>query len=201
MLWIPLGTPSLKNTLLLASHTLPTNSRTNIITSDTKRDTFSLLLFYTCYYNKPLIVVFFKRSFVIHLCCQKTYSVIETNHFQNTKIGELDLLNTETNKKKQHETRPPFSVSRTSKKKKKSREEASWLKEPKEYNHPWIFLLCDTHVHSRDIRRLRRHWRKFFFQKNIYKEKPFSWRRKTLKYFVYEAINERKTLGQVKQSF
>ena len=51
LLRIPLGTPSLKNTLLLASHTLPTNSRTNILTGDTKRDTFSLLLFYSCYYN------------------------------------------------------------------------------------------------------------------------------------------------------
>ena len=82
----PLGTPSLKNTLLLlASHTLPTNSRTSILTDDTKRDTFSLLLLYTCYYNKPFVVVFFKRSFVIHLCCQITYSIRETNHFQSIK--------------------------------------------------------------------------------------------------------------------
>ena len=86
LLLIPLGTPSMKNTLLLSSHTLPTNSRTNLLTGNTKRDTFSLLLFYTCYYNKPFVVVFFKRSFVIHLCCQIIYSVRETNHFQNTKI-------------------------------------------------------------------------------------------------------------------
>ena len=80
-LLIPLGTPSLKNKLLLASHTLPTNSRTNILTGDTKRDTFSLLLLYTCFDNKPFFVVLFKRSFVIHLCCQIIYSVRETNHF------------------------------------------------------------------------------------------------------------------------
>ena len=80
-LLIPLGTPSLKNTLPLASDTLPTNSRTNILTGDTKRDTFSLSLLYTCYDNKPFFVVLFKRSFIIHLCCQIIYSVREINHF------------------------------------------------------------------------------------------------------------------------
>ena len=45
-----------------------------------KRDTFSLLLLYTCYDNKPFFVVLFKRSFVIHLYCQITYSVREINH-------------------------------------------------------------------------------------------------------------------------
>ena len=67
LLLILLGTPSLKNTLLLASHTLPTNSRTNILTGDNKRDTFSLSLLYACYDNKPFFVVLFKRNFVIHL--------------------------------------------------------------------------------------------------------------------------------------
>ena len=85
LLRIPLGTSSLKNTLLLASHTLPTNSRTNTLTGDNKRDTFSLLLFYTCNCNKPFVVELFKRSFVIDSCCQIIYSVKKTNHFQNTK--------------------------------------------------------------------------------------------------------------------
>ena len=39
------------------THTLPTNSRTNTLTGDT----FSLLLFYTCHYNKPFVVVFSKE--------------------------------------------------------------------------------------------------------------------------------------------
>ena len=81
LLLIPLGTPSLKNTLLLASHTLPTNSTTNIRTGDIKRDTFLLSLLYACYDNKPFFVVLFKRSFVIHLCCQIICSVREINHF------------------------------------------------------------------------------------------------------------------------
>ena len=66
--------PSQKNTQLLASHaeepalwsvtwatrysdththTLPTNSKTNILTGDTKRDTFSLLLFYDGKQTQP----------------------------------------------------------------------------------------------------------------------------------------------------
>ena len=74
-----------------ASHSFPTNSTTNILTGDTKtgdtkRDTFSLSLLYACYDNKPFFVVLFKRSFVIHLCCQIIYSVRETNHSQNTKL-------------------------------------------------------------------------------------------------------------------
>ena len=43
--------------------------KTNILTSDAKRDTFSLSLLYACCDNKPFFVVLFKRSFVIHLCC------------------------------------------------------------------------------------------------------------------------------------
>ena len=46
-----------------------------------KRDTFSLLLLYTCYNNKPFFLVLFIKSFVIHLCCQIIYSVREINHF------------------------------------------------------------------------------------------------------------------------
>ena len=46
-----------------------------------KRDTFSLSLLYTYYYNKPFFVVLFERSFVINLCCQIIYSVREINHF------------------------------------------------------------------------------------------------------------------------
>ena len=74
LLRIPLGTLSLRNTLLLASHTekpaLRSVTRANLLqwhthmhisyklTDDTKRDTFTLLLFYTCFYNKPFVVVF-----------------------------------------------------------------------------------------------------------------------------------------------
>ena len=58
--------------------------KTNKLTSDAKRDTFLLSLLYTCYDNKPFFVVLFKRSFVIHLCCQIIYSVREINHFPKT---------------------------------------------------------------------------------------------------------------------
>ena len=75
LLRIPLGTPSLKNTLLLASHTLPTNSRTNILTGDTKRDTFSLLLFYTYFYDKPFVVVFSKEV-SLFICVVKYFIVL-----------------------------------------------------------------------------------------------------------------------------
>ena len=47
------------------THTLPTNSRTNILTSDTKRDTFSLLLFYTCYLSLLCFQKKFRYSFVL----------------------------------------------------------------------------------------------------------------------------------------
>ena len=60
--------------------------RTNILTSDAKRDTSSLSLLYTCYDNKPFFVVLFKRSFVIHLYCQIIYSVREIYHFPKHKI-------------------------------------------------------------------------------------------------------------------
>ena len=54
--------------------------KTNILTSDT----FSLSLLYACYDNKPFFIVLFKRSFVIHLCCQ----IIS----QNTKLSLYVLL-------------------------------------------------------------------------------------------------------------
>ena len=41
---------------LLLWHTLPTNSRTNTLTGDTKRNLFLLELVYFCYYNKPSVV-------------------------------------------------------------------------------------------------------------------------------------------------
>ena len=43
------------------SDTPPTNSRTNILTGDTKKNLFSLWLVYFCYYNKPFVVVFVKE--------------------------------------------------------------------------------------------------------------------------------------------
>ena len=46
---------------LLQWHTLPTNSRTHILTGDTKKNPFSLWLVYFCYYNKPFVVVFQKK--------------------------------------------------------------------------------------------------------------------------------------------
>ena len=79
LLRIPFGTPSLKNTLLLAWHSLPTNSRTNILTGDTKR-TFSPSYSFTPAKIIKFRCCVFKRSFVVHLYCQIIYSVIETNH-------------------------------------------------------------------------------------------------------------------------
>ena len=66
LLLIPFGTPSLKNTLLLASSFTHTyyKPRTNLLTGDTKRDAFSLSLLYACCDNKPFFVVLFKRSFI-----------------------------------------------------------------------------------------------------------------------------------------
>ena len=46
---------------LLQWHTLPTNSRTIILTGDTWKNLFSFWLVYFCYYNKPFVVVFQKK--------------------------------------------------------------------------------------------------------------------------------------------
>ena len=53
-----------------------------------KRDTFLLSLLYACYDNKPFFVVLFKRSFVLHLCCQIIDSVREINHFLNHMLKD-----------------------------------------------------------------------------------------------------------------
>ena len=62
---------------LLQWHTLPTNSRTNILSVDTKKNLFSIWLVYFCFYKKTFR---FQRSLVIYLYCQLIYSVMETNH-------------------------------------------------------------------------------------------------------------------------
>ena len=72
-------------------------------------------------------------------------------NFRNTKIGDpaWHLLNCETNKKNNNmKLGLHFQTAEQAIRKEKEREKASWLKEPKEYNHPRIFFLCDTRVHS-----------------------------------------------------
>ena len=65
-------------------NTLPTNSRPNILTGDTKKY-LSLSDSSTSATIIKLLLLCFQRSFVIHLCCQLIYSVMETNHStQNT---------------------------------------------------------------------------------------------------------------------
>ena len=50
-----------RTSYLLQWHTLPTNSRTNIPSGDTKKNLFSLWLVYFCENNKPFVVVFQKK--------------------------------------------------------------------------------------------------------------------------------------------
>ena len=100
LLRIRLGTPSLKNMLLLVLHTeepaLQSVTRA-ICYSDTHflqtqgptykpatpRGTLSHSDSFTSAKIINLSLLCFKRSFVIYLCCQLIYSVMETNHLKN----------------------------------------------------------------------------------------------------------------------
>ena len=137
------------------------------------------------------------------MCCQIIYCVIETNHFETLNwwtrrdIGTFWIA--KQIKKKEHETQPLFTDSKTNKKREKKLPD---LKNRKNTTtHEFSFFLCDIRIHLRDIRRLQRHWRKFSFQKNIHKEKLFSWRRKTLKYFVLRSHKRKKNLLASKTIF
>ena len=67
--------PSQKNTLLLASdthiHTLLTNPKTNILTGNTKKDTFPIWVFYSYKHNKPFVDVFSKEVSLFICVVQK----------------------------------------------------------------------------------------------------------------------------------
>ena len=65
LLWIPLGTPSLKNTLLLASHTLPTNSRTKLKPA-TPKGTLSKL-----FSSWRDLILFFRHQLRVKIKCDR----------------------------------------------------------------------------------------------------------------------------------
>ena len=139
-----------------------------------------------------------KRSFVIHLCCLKYIAIS-----RNTKIGdpEWHLLNYETNKKNNNTKHGlHFRTAEQAKRKEKEREKLPDSKNRKNAtNQEFSFFV--THVFVQFIRRLRRHRRKFFFQKNIHK-KTFFVPEKDFKILRLRSDKrKKKNLWQVKQSF